>query len=90
MWRQNGPLQQYDAQLLRGAGVNTNGREIIKFLTPELENQLAKLELEYAFKKNNRKVSAKEFAKTVFECQPAGSGYEWVVIEQRLRTVPGK
>lgn len=85
-YRQNGPLQQYDAQLLRAAGVDTSGRQILKFLTPELEDQLARLELQYAFQEHNRKVAAKEFAKTVFECQPSQSGgYEWVVIEQRLR-----
>ena len=88
LWRQDGPLQQYDAQLMRNAGVNTTGRQIIKFLTPELEDQLARLELQYAFKQHNRRVSAKEFAKTVFECQPTSSGgFEWVVLEQRLRAV---
>lgn len=88
LWRQDGPLQQYDAQLMRNAGVNIEGRQIIKFLTPELEDQLARLELQYALQKNNRRVSAKEFAKTVFECQPGNSGgLEWIVLEQRLRTV---
>ena len=75
---------------MRSAGVNTTGRQIIKFLTPDLEDQLARLELKFAFDKHNRRVAAKEFAKTVFECQPAGAGYEWVVIEQRLRTVGSK
>lgn len=87
-WRQTGPLQQYDAQLMKAAGVNTNGREILKFLTPELEDQLARLELQFAFKQHNRKVAAKEFAKTVFEAQPTSSGgFEWIVLEQRLRAV---
>lgn len=92
LWRQDGPLQQYDAQLMRAAGVDTTGRQIIKFLTPELEDQLARLELQYAFQQHNRRVAAKEFAKTVFECQPSQSaaGYEWVVIEQRLRVTGGK
>ena len=91
LWRQPGPLQEYDAQLLRAAGVDTTNRQIIKFLTPELEDQLARLELQYALTKNNRRVSAKEFAKTVFECQPTNSGgYEWVVIDQRLRSVGEK
>ncbi len=71
---------------MRDAGINTSGRQILKFLTPELEDQLARLELQYAFKQHNRKVAAKEFAKTVFECQTNKSGaQEWVVIEQRLR-----
>lgn len=90
LWRQDGPLQQYDAQLMRQAGVNTNGRQIIKFLTPELETQLATLEKQFAFKNHNRNVPAKEFAKTVFECQSKSSGgFEWVVLEQRLRAVGG-
>lgn len=91
LWRQNGPLQEYDSQLLRAAGVNSTGRQIIKFLTPELEKQLATLEQQFAFQKNNRRVAPKEFAKTVFECQAGKSqGYEWVVLEQRLRSVGGK
>lgn len=90
LWRQDGPLKQYDAQLMRAAGIDTSGREIIKFLTPELEAQLAQLEKQFAFKQHNRNVPAKEFAKTVFECQTTSSGgYEWVVIEQRLRASSG-
>ena len=91
LWRQPGPLQDYDAQLMRSAGIDTTNRRIIKFLTPALEDQLARLELQYALTKHNRRVSAKEFAKTVFECQAnASGGYEWVVIDQRLRAVGDK
>lgn len=85
-YQKNGPLQQYDAQLMRAAGVDITGRDTLKFVTRELENQLARLELEYAFKEQKRKVAVKEIAKTVFECQPGQSGgYDWVVIDQRLR-----
>ncbi len=87
LWRQDGPLKSYDEQIMRAAGVDTRGREIIKFLSPELENKLAVLEKEYAFKQHKRNVHAKEFARTIFECQPDGNGFQWVVIEQRLRTV---
>ena len=88
MWQQQGPLQQYDSQLMRTAGVNINGREIIKFISKELEDQLARLEKQFAFKQHNRNVPAREFAKTIFECQANNSGgFEWVVIEQRLRSV---
>lgn len=85
-WRQDGPLQQYDAQLMRSAGVDTARRQIIIFIAPELESRLAALEKQFAFQQHNRNVAAKEFAKTIFECRPNSSGgYEWVVIEQRLR-----
>ncbi len=83
--RQDNPLKQFDAQLLRNAGIQANGREILKFVPPELEKELATLEKEFAFKQHNRNVPAKEFAKTVFECQPTNTGYKFVVMEQRLR-----
>lgn len=90
LWRQDGPLKTYDEQIMRSAGVDTRGREIIKFLSPELETKLAVLEKEYAYKQHKRNVHAKEFARTIFECQPEGTGFQWVVIEQRLRSVGGK
>ena len=87
LWREAGPLKTFDEQLMRSAGIDTRGREIVKFINPELETKLAVLEKEFAFKQHKRNVHAKEFARTIFECQPDASGFQWVVLEQRLRTV---
>ncbi len=85
MWRQEGPLKQFDKQLLEQAGVRTNGRQLLKFIPKELEDRLAQTEMKYAISKGHNTV--KEIAKTIFESQVAASGnYEFVVIEQRYRT----
>lgn len=85
MWvDRSSPLYQYDRQLLQKAGVNLGtGREMIKFVEPELENMLAHVELEHATK--NGRASVTEIAKTTFESQPAGNGYAFVVVDQRYR-----
>ncbi len=90
MFRNEGVLLQYDRQLLKKAGVDVNNRTILKFLTPELENTLANLELDYA-KKQGRSAPdpvqlAMQIAKTIFECQVVnGKGYQWTVTDQRYR-----
>jgi hypothetical protein len=84
MWRQEGPLKEYDRQLLTSAGIRTSGRQLLRFIPKELEDVLATTELEYARSKGRE--SVKEIAKTVFESQadPSG-GYRFVVIEQLYR-----
>ena len=84
MWRQDGPLKQYDVQLLGQAGVQTQGRQILKFIPKELEEQLAQIEMRQA--RTNGHQSVKEIAKTIFESRASSGGkYEFVVIEQRYR-----
>lgn len=84
MWRQEGPLKQFDRQLLQQAGVQTQGRQLLKFIPKELEDQLYQTEMKYAISKGHNQV--KEIAKTIFESQAAASGgYEFVVIDQRYR-----
>jgi hypothetical protein len=85
MWRQDGPLVAFDRQLLGQAGVQTQGRQMLKFIPKELEDKIYQTEMKYAISKGHNKV--REIAKTVFESQPASSGYDFVVIEQRYRTV---
>ena len=85
MWRQEGPLVAFDRQLLGQAGVQTQGRQMLKFIPKELEDRLYQTEMQYAISKGHSKV--REIAKTVFESQPASSGFDFVVIEQRYRTV---
>lgn len=85
-WRQAGPLMEFDQQLLQQAGVQTNGRQLLKFIPKELEEQLAQIEMRYANSKGHTTV--KEIAKSIFESRSSGGGgYEFVVIEQRYRTV---
>lgn len=87
MWRQEGPLTQFDRQLLQQAGVNTTGRSLLKFIPKELEDQLAQSELEYAAARGHGSVM--DIAKTIFESRPvAGGSYQFVVVEQRYRSLP--
>lgn len=83
MWKTASPLMQYDQQLLKQAGVELPGRQLLKFVPPDLENVLAHTELDYATSKGHP--SVKEIAKTIFESQPADDGYAFVVVEQRYR-----
>ena len=84
MWRQEGPLKQFDRQLLEQAGVRTQNRQLLKFIPKPLEDQLAQAEMKYAIAAGHSTV--KEIAKTIFESQASASGgYEFVVIEQRYR-----
>jgi hypothetical protein len=84
MWRKEGPLKQFDRQLLSQAGVNTQGRILMKFIPKKLEDELAQVEKRYFLSKG--KTTIKQVAKTVFESRAASSGgYEFVVIEQLYR-----
>lgn len=83
MWRKSGPLLQYDRQLLQRAGIDANGRVLIKFIPKELEDRLAITELAYAKEKGVDTV--KKIAKTIFESKSNSNGFEWVVVEQRYR-----
>ena len=85
MWRQEGPLVAFDRQLLGQAGVQTQGRQLLKFIPKDLEDRLYQTEMKYAISKGHSKV--REIAKTVFESQPVSSGFDFVVIEQRYRTI---
>ena len=85
MWRTEGPLVAFDRQLLGQAGIETQGRQLLKFIPPSLEDQLARAEMKHAISQGHNKV--REIAKTVFESRPTASGYDFVVIEQRYRVV---
>jgi hypothetical protein len=86
--RREGPLLKYERDLLGKAGTPVAGRQVLKLLPKTLEDQLAVLEKQHAIKERGPQVSTKEFAKTIFECQPGDAkDYRWVVVEQRFRTV---
>ena len=83
MWGRPSPLMRFDRQLLQRAGVQVEGREMLKFIPAELENQLAKMELEYAMARGQRSLNS--IAKTVFTGKSAGDRFQFVVSEQRYR-----
>jgi hypothetical protein len=84
MWATASPLKEFDIQLLGQAGINTSGRQILKFIPPDLENILARIELDYAATKGHNSVT--EIAKTVFVSKPDGNSFKFEVSEQRYRT----
>jgi len=78
-WRR-GSLEQADRDLVRRAGVDSTGKMVLQFLDPEIENQLAVLELEYAKRPVNR------IRRTRFGVVDDGSGgYRFVVQQQQYR-----
>ncbi len=89
IWTQPGPLMQFDRQLLQRAFVSAASdaevkkRQMLKFISPELENRLAKIELEYAIAKGHPTIDS--IAKTVFISRPHDDGYQFVVAGQRYR-----
>jgi hypothetical protein len=85
MWRTEGPLRQYDNQLLTQAGVKTQGRLLLKFIPKDLEEQLAQTEMQYARSKGKK--SVKEIAKTVFESREGGGTYRFEVVDQYYRKI---
>ena len=74
---------QYDRAFLTSAGVQLQGRSMVKLIPKDLENVLAQIELDYAKSKGHNSVT--EIAKTVFESKPGGGGYAFEVISQRYR-----
>lgn len=81
----SGTLKRFDEQLLRAAGLATAGRIVVQFYPRSVENQLARIELEYA--EENGKSSVKQIKKTVFGVRPDGGGFEYFVQSQRYRPV---
>ncbi|MBX3423621.1 MAG: hypothetical protein KF752_18850 [Pirellulaceae bacterium] len=84
MWRSEGPLKQFDQQLLTQAGISTTNRQLLKFIPKELEDKLAQVELAHA--SNNGRKTVREVAKTIFQSQPSGDGFEFVVSQQLYRS----
>lgn len=79
------PLQKFDEELLAksGASVSGKGRYTIKFIDKNLENQLARLEIDYAKEKGHNLIQ--EVAKTIFQTEADGSGYKFLITSQRYR-----
>jgi len=82
-WKLSNPLLQFDRQLLAAAGIDYSGRNVIRFIPPDLENRLAAMEKEYAESKGKK--FPHDIAKTVFESTSDGSGYQFAIVSQRYR-----
>ena len=75
-WRRGG-LQEADRQLLQRAGIDSQGRLVLKFIPPELEAQLVGMERSRAGSKaNNIRV-------TYFGIISEGQGYKFYITDQR-------
>ncbi len=77
-WR-TGEMQQADRDLLAKAGIDPEGRLILKFLPKEVELDL--MAKERAF--NN--LTPKDIKKTRFGVQPEGDGFKFYVMEQIIK-----
>lgn len=77
-WRRGrDQLQEADRDLLTRAGIDAQGKMILKFIPQDLEVQLATLEKQRAM------AAGKQFArKTLFEVRPQPPGWTFVVAEQ--------
>ncbi len=84
MWTKPSPLQRFDEQLMQQAGVPLQGnRAKLRFIPPDLEDQLYALEMQYAGTQGRTSVT--EIAKTIFECKSGGNGFVFEVVDQRYR-----
>jgi len=72
----SGNLKQADRSLLTRAGIATDGRVIVQFYPPNIENMLANLEEAYQGRK------AGQIRKTVFGVRNSGGKYEFFVFSQ--------
>ncbi len=73
-----GSLKKFDLQLLRKAGIDPSGKLVLQFYPPDVEAQLAQLEVAY------RGHQPKQIRRTYFKVQRDGSGYRFVVVDQEL------
>lgn len=82
-WTSPSPLVQWEQQLLARAGIEHEGRLVLRFVPPELEAELARLELAYATRQG--KPSVENIVKTVFVTEVADGTTRFIVGSQRYR-----
>lgn len=87
-----GVLNQYDKQYLQSVGIHLASRTPIKFISKATEELLAQAEAKYYIENRSSDLSVAEIAKTVFESRPNpdGSGFAFVVVDQRYRGLKRK
>jgi hypothetical protein len=77
----SGELRQADRELAAKAGVNTTGRVVCQFYSPQMYQRLLTLENERMGKRRIREVR-----RTVFGVKRVGAKYEFFVISQEYRS----
>lgn len=82
-WTSPSPLVQWEQELLARSGIEHQGRLILRFIPPELEAELARLELEYAARQGYPLVE--DITKTVFVTDAEDGKARLVVSSQRYR-----
>ncbi|MEM0926711.1 MAG: hypothetical protein AAGJ83_11790 [Planctomycetota bacterium] len=82
-WLYSNPLLKFDQQILRSVGISSAGRNVVRFVSAELETQLLRLERQHCL--SNGKTFPDSISKTVFESRRGEDGYEFTVIKQRYR-----
>jgi hypothetical protein len=81
LWRK-GPLAAADKELLKKAGIDSQGRIVLQFVPEPTEKLMATLEMQYA---KGRKLQ--EIRRTVFGVRGTPGKYEFYVLEQDYRGV---
>lgn len=74
-WK-NGELEKADRTLLSKAGIDHEGKLVLKFLSPELENMLSEMEAKHAGSKYN------QVRATFFAIRRKGNGFEFYIADQ--------
>lgn len=82
-WKRRNPLLRYDQQLLAEAGIDTEGRQVIRFINDSLRQTL--LAIEKSACEEAGKSFPQAIQKTYFECVSVGSEYQFRNVEQRYR-----
>jgi hypothetical protein len=76
-WK-SGTLNAVDRRLLRKAGIGSQDKQLVHYLSPSLQKQLEILEERYAGR-TRRDIRRTQFA---IRAKPDAPGYEFVVVEQ--------
>jgi hypothetical protein len=76
-WRR-GTLEKTDRELLKAAGIDSEGKIVLQFYPPEVEAQLAQLERDY------RKREPRDIRQTRFAVVTKGRGFEFQVMDQSV------
>ncbi|TWT74325.1 hypothetical protein [Allorhodopirellula solitaria] len=83
MWTKPNRLSGFEHAMLEQAGIEFQGRIVVRFIPSSLENELAVVELKYAIQAGHESVA--DIAKTVFQSVSVADGFEFQVVDQRYR-----
>lgn len=81
MWTDQRDLQTFEQRLLRKANVATEGRTVLRFVPNDLEQELRRLETQYA--NDHGILSIKRIRQTTFQSVLRGADYQFIVVDQQ-------